>query len=101
MVVGCASQNRSQRRANCDSISTPTMLIQNMRPDTSFPEDLEGEVFFPLFDKTITVSGFRPDNIEYANACAKLLMELDDNMIKQLCFASIRYCNAFLEAVGE
>ena len=77
------------------------MLIQDIKPDSSFPEELEGEVFFPLFNKKIKVCGFSPDNVEYANECAKLLTELNDNVVKELCLASIRYCNAFLEAVGE
>jgi len=77
------------------------MLIQNIKSDSSFPEELEGEVFFPLFNKKIKVSEFTSDNIEYANECAKLLKELNDEVIRHLCLASIRYCNAFLEADGE
>lgn len=77
------------------------MLIQDIKPDSNFPEDLEGSLFFPLFNKKIKVVGFKPDNIEYANQCAMLLTELDDSVVKQLCLASIRYCNASLAAVDE
>lgn len=77
------------------------MLIQNIQADKHFPDTLEGKVFFPLFNKEITVQGFTTETIAYAEECARLLTELSEPLISQLCQASIRYCNTFLEEVGE
>ena len=62
---------------------------------------LEGEVFFKCFDKYISLSVEDGEDTEYAEICAKYLNELKDATIIRLCEASIRYCNDFLDAVGE
>ena len=77
------------------------MLIENIRISPHFSEELEGEVVFPLFSKVIDVQGFTSESINYANECAKLLTELDESIISQLCQASIRYCNWILKVFGE
>ncbi|PQA59674.1 DUF6985 domain-containing protein [Siphonobacter curvatus] len=77
------------------------MLIKNISVDPLLPDTLQGHVYFPLFNKDILVIEFTADHIEYANACVGLLVDLSDLMISKLCQASIRYCNACLEAMGE
>ena len=61
---------------------------------------LEGEIYFELFNKDIALSVEDTDS-DYAEECAKYLNELSSEVINQLCEASIRYCNNFLEAIGE
>jgi len=61
---------------------------------------IEGEVFFRNFDKYIALS-IEDDNIVFAQKCAEYLNELSDEVINSVCAASIRYCNEFLNAVGE
>lgn len=77
------------------------MLIKNIRTDSNFPEQLEGEVYFPLFRKDIAVWGFTQNSVDYANECAALLVNLSEELISELCQSSIKYCNTFLEEVGE
>ena len=61
---------------------------------------IEGEVFFRRFDKFIALS-IEDDNIDFAEKCANYLNELSDDVVDSVCEASIRYCNSFLEAIGE
>jgi hypothetical protein len=61
---------------------------------------IEGEVFFRRFDKYIALS-IEDDNIEFAQRCAEYLNDLSEDVVGSLCEASIRYCNSFLEAIGE
>ena len=61
---------------------------------------LEGEVFFSLFDKDIALSA-EDTEISFAEQCATYLNDLPSEVIQNLCEASIRYCNSFLEAIGE
>ena len=61
---------------------------------------IEGEVFFRRFDKFIALS-IEDDNIDSAEKCANYLNELSDDVVDSVCEASIRYCNSFLEAIGE
>lgn len=77
------------------------MIIQHLKPDPHFPGQLEGEIYFPLFNKVIKVTGFRSDNLEYADECARLLTKIEDTVVQQLCSASIRYCNDFLKSIGQ
>lgn len=63
--------------------------------------ELEGEVFFKCFNKYISLFVDDGEDAEYAQICAKYLNELTDPVIIRLCEASIRYCNDFLDAVGE
>ncbi|MFM2479507.1 DUF6985 domain-containing protein [Celerinatantimonas sp. MCCC 1A17872] len=62
---------------------------------------LEGEVFFKCFNKYISLFVEDGEDTEYAQICARYLNELTDPTIIRLCEASIRYCNNFLDAVGE
>lgn len=62
--------------------------------------EIEGEVFFRRFDKFIALS-IEDDNIDFAEKCANYLNELSDDVVDSVCEASIRYCNSFLEAIGE
>ncbi len=62
---------------------------------------LEGEVFFKCFNKYISLFVEDGEDTEYAQICAKYLNELTESVIIRLCEASIRYCNDFLDAVGE
>lgn len=64
-------------------------------------EEIEGKVHFDLFAKDIDVMIEDPDCEEYAEKCAKYLNELNDDLIIHLCKSSIKYCNDFLEAIGE
>lgn len=61
----------------------------------------EGEVYFSLFDKYITIFIPSDVSVEYAKACASYLNSLDEQVIDRLCEASIRYCNDFLDSLGE
>lgn len=61
---------------------------------------LEGEVFFNLFNKDIALS-VEDTGISFAKKCAEYLNNLPHEVIEHLCEASIRYCNKFLEAIGE
>jgi hypothetical protein len=61
---------------------------------------IEGEVFFDLFDKYIALM-VEDDSLSYAQKCAAYLNELSKPLMKELCEASIRYCNNFLDAIGE
>ena len=64
-------------------------------------EEVEGRVHFSLFERDIDVMIEDPECIEYAEKCAKYLNELNDDLITHLCNSSIKYCNNFLEAIGE
>ena len=61
---------------------------------------IEGEVFFRKFDKYISLS-IEDDNLSFAQECAEYLNSLSEDVVEDLCEASIRYCNSFLDAIGE
>jgi len=61
----------------------------------------EGEVWFGLFDVYINFSVEDAADIKYSESCAHYLNSLSETVIKMLCGASIRYCNNFLNAIGE
>tara|TARA_R100000306_G_scaffold32381_2_gene34123 strand:- start:2384 stop:2848 length:465 start_codon:yes stop_codon:yes gene_type:complete len=60
---------------------------------------VEGEVYFGLFEKFISLS-VEDDSIAYAELCAAHLNSLSEKVILDLCRASIRYCHDFLENSG-
>ena len=64
-------------------------------------QDVEGRVHFDLFGIDIDVMIEDPNCTEYAEKCAKYLNELNDDLIAHLCKSSVKYCNNFLEAIGE
>jgi hypothetical protein len=61
---------------------------------------IEGEVFFGLFEKYIMLL-VEDDNLDYAYKCAIYLNAIPESLVNDLCEASIRYCNAFLDYIGE
>ncbi len=69
--------------------------------------NLEGEVFFPLFERYIRFSthnyeGNADLDLTYVNQCAAYLNSLSDDLINRLCQGSIMYCNYYLdEYLGE
>ncbi|RXZ79559.1 hypothetical protein EBB07_22725 [Paenibacillaceae bacterium] len=62
---------------------------------------IEAEVYFALFDRDIEVFIGEGVTEEYANRCAAYLNALSEEVISELCLASIRYCNDFLDGIGE
>ena len=68
-------------------------------------KDIEGKVFFNLFDRYIRFSASRKEpkpNLDYINQCAVYLNSLSDDLINRLCRSSIMYCNYYLEEyLGE
>jgi len=73
-------------------------LIINIDSNKNWP--LEGRVYSDLFKHHINFFAEHRD-VEYAKACAEYLNLFSSDLIDQLCRASIRYCNEFLEEVGE
>ncbi|MDJ0940564.1 MAG: hypothetical protein QNJ00_12465 [Woeseiaceae bacterium] len=74
-------------------------LIRNLGPGY-YGSGTEGECYFGLFDRYIKLIDDE-SNLEYASQCVMLLNSLEDSVIDALCEASIRYCNGFLEDIGE
>lgn len=74
-------------------------LIRNLKEGNTFP--LEGEVYFPLFDRFINLAVEDAADASYIQACAEYLANLSPPVVEALCLACIRYCNGFLELVGE
>lgn len=62
---------------------------------------LEGEVFFPLFDRYIRFSADRDAGIADVQRCALYLNALPEPVIQELCEASIRYCRSYSRTVGH
>jgi hypothetical protein len=58
-----------------------------------------GKMQFVLFNKEIEVA-LDGGTIDYAEKCAKYLNELSENVIQDLCAASIRYCHAIQKVNG-
>jgi hypothetical protein len=73
-------------------------LIRNWHEGSHGPE---AEVYFRLFEQYIRLYNWDGAEKEYAHACAVYLNSVNDEVVDQLCQASIRYCNDFLEAIGE
>lgn len=64
-------------------------------------DGLQGEVWFDLFKKYINFAVEDSADLDYVKKCGEYLNELPEQTIKSLCEASIRYCNNFLQAIGE
>lgn len=75
------------------------MAIKNLK--TNEYSELEGEAYFELFDQNILVYIDQDADIEYAELCITYLNSLSEELINKLCKASIRYCNEFLDDIGE
>lgn len=63
-------------------------------------QGFDGTVYFRLFERRIHLI-LETDDRAFANECAEQLNLLDEPVVDSLCAASIRYCNEFLEAIGE
>ncbi len=74
------------------------LLRNNYESSVSGPQ---GEVWFELFGKYIQFGVEEEATLEYVKACAEYLNALPEATIKDLCEASIRYCNGFLADIGE
>lgn len=75
------------------------MAIKNLK--TNEYSELEGEAYFELFDQNILVYIDQDADIEYAELCITYLNSLSEELINKLCKASIKYCNEFLDDIGE
>ncbi|GGA42885.1 DUF6985 domain-containing protein [Psychrobacillus lasiicapitis] len=75
------------------------MVIKNLK--TNEYSELEGEAYLELFNQTIKVYIDQDSDIEYAELCITDLNNLNEELIVSLCEASIRYCNEFLDDIGE
>ena len=62
---------------------------------------LEGVFQFAPFEMDVRVSIDEVGNVEFAERCVALANSLSQKVLDHLCEASIRYCNDFLESVGE
>jgi hypothetical protein len=75
-----------------------TDFIRNIR-DTKYGQ--EGEVYWKLFDRHITLLNLDGAGPAYMEKCAAYLNGLDESLIDELCRASLRYRDAFYKAVSE
>ena len=73
-------------------------LIRNMH-EGRFGQ--AGEVFFSLFGRYINLYNWEAASDAYVLSCARYLNALPEPTVTHLCEASIRYCNDFLNAIGE
>lgn len=76
-----------------------SLLLRNVSSEGFWP--LQGEAFFTLFDRYVAFAVEDASDIEYVEKCVEYFNALDSGIIDKLCLASIRYCNDFLEMVGE
>ncbi|WP_397538900.1 DUF6985 domain-containing protein [Rummeliibacillus pycnus] len=76
-----------------------TVVIKNLTTNEYF--ELEGETYLELFDQDIKVYINQESDIEYAELCLTFLNTLSEGLIDEICKASIRYCNEFLDDIGE
>ncbi|SES44958.1 hypothetical protein SAMN05518872_11625 [Psychrobacillus sp. OK032] len=75
------------------------MVIKNLK--TNEYSELEGEAYLELFDLNIKVYIDQESDIEYADLCITYFNSLSEGLIDEICKASIRYCNEFLDDIGE
>ena len=75
------------------------MVINNLKTNEYF--ELEGEAYLELFEQNIKVYIDQESDIEYAELCITYLNTLSEGLIDEICKASIRYCNEFLDDIGE
>lgn len=61
---------------------------------------VQGEVYFSAFGKFIALY-VEDDMLSFAATCAAYLNALSDELIDELCEASIRYCNDYLHDIGQ
>ncbi|KAB8138104.1 hypothetical protein F9U64_06575 [Gracilibacillus oryzae] len=75
------------------------MPIKNLKTNES--HELEGVAYLELFDQNIKVYIDQESDIEYAELCITYLNTMHAGLIDEICKASIRYCNEFLDDIGE
>ena len=61
----------------------------------------EGTTTFPLFETSVALYSWDGAPDAYVESCVQHLQSLPDATVTHLCEASIRYCNDFLDAIGE
>ena len=76
-------------------------MANSSSPSIRWQDGTDGTVFSTLFDREIKVMLSDGGSQAYAQCCANVLNSLSQKLIDDFCAASIRYCNGFLEAVGE
>lgn len=64
-------------------------------------DEYEGKVWFNLFEKYISFSAEDSADLDYITVCANYLNSLPESTIESLCQCSIKYCNSFLNDIGE
>lgn len=73
-------------------------LLKNIKK-TEYGVDAESRI--NLFDSDISVSMESVEDADFAEECLLYINSLSEEVLTELCEASIRYCNVFLHAVGE
>ena len=73
-------------------------LLKNIK---ATDEEIEGEVFFSLFDKYIDFFTEGTVGLDYVKKCAEYLNSVNEKVIEDLCLASISYHNEILKLNGE
>jgi len=62
---------------------------------------LVGELRYDYFDCDIEFVADESVDSDYIKRCALYLNEVTEKVIDHLCEASVRYCNDFLDSIGE
>jgi hypothetical protein len=76
-------------------------LLRNIRELKEYEFGLEGIFFSKIFNKDIRVAIDEDSSVEFAESCIDYFNSLSENIVDDVCAASIRYCNDFLEAIGQ
>lgn len=76
------------------------MKIKNKEYNEEY-EWYEGKIYVELLKRDIDVVIDKGVPIEFENKSIKHLLNLDENVIKELCTKSIKYSDEFLDDVGE
>lgn len=75
--------------------------MKNIKDLKEYEFGLEGLFYSNLFSKEIRVAIDDDSSVDFAESCIDYFNSFDDRLINDICEASIRYCNDFLEAIGE
>ncbi|PZD96727.1 hypothetical protein DNH61_05885 [Paenibacillus sambharensis] len=63
--------------------------------------ELEGEFYCKLFAREVRFMAEQGAGTDYIEQCVSYLNSLREDVVEALCEASIRYCNEFLDDIGE
>lgn len=74
-------------------------LLRNISYEGEWP--VQGEAFIELFGDYVEFSVEDQADLAYVERCVAYFNGLDAAIVDELCRASIRYCHAFLDAIGE